>query len=78
MRSTEGYTEWEAGPSKAGATTAASTSTARTNSNNLYNRLHSAVAERVQPHFSLHYVSPRCLADNVFVFHCDLSCVFAI
>jgi len=30
MRSTEGYTEWEAGPSKAGATTAASTSTART------------------------------------------------
>ena len=61
MRSTEGYTEWEAGPSKAGAMTAASTSTARTNSNNLYNRLHSAVAERVQPHFSLHYVSLAAL-----------------
>ena len=38
----EGYTEWEAGPSKAGAI---ATSAARTN-DNLYNRLHSAVAER--------------------------------
>ena len=53
MRSTEGYTEWEAGPSKAGATMAASISTARTNSNNLYNRLHSAVAERVDELVSL-------------------------
>jgi syntaxin-binding protein 5 len=37
-----GYAEWEAGPSKAGAV---ATSAARTNSD-LYNRLHSAVAER--------------------------------
>jgi syntaxin-binding protein 5 len=36
------YTEWEAGPSKAGAT-AASAAHAK---NNLYDRLHSAVAER--------------------------------
>jgi syntaxin-binding protein 5 len=37
-----GYTQWEAGPSKAGAT---ATSAARVK-NNLYDRLHSAVAER--------------------------------
>ena len=37
-----GYTEWEAGPSKAGAM---ATSTARAK-NSLYDRLHSAVAER--------------------------------
>jgi hypothetical protein len=41
-RAARGYTEWEAGPSKAGAT---ATSTARANSD-LYNKLHSAVAER--------------------------------
>ena len=28
--------------------------------------------------FSLHYIFPRCLADNVFFFCCDLSCVFAL
>lgn len=41
-RAAQGYTEWEAGPSKAGA---AATSTARVK-NDLYDRLHSAVAER--------------------------------
>jgi hypothetical protein len=37
-----GYAQWEAGPSKAGST---ATSVARAK-NNLYDRLHSAVAER--------------------------------
>jgi hypothetical protein len=32
----------------------------------------------LEPRFSLHYVSPRCLADNVFVLHCNLSCVFTL
>jgi len=41
-RAAQVYTEWEAGPSKAGAT---ATSTARAK-NLLYDRLHSAVAER--------------------------------